>query len=98
MRRDDFIILPQSLQERFIATVKKRLPRKSFGYFLSARDAMTPSDFVLFEDNIRNSDDWKNKFESYGQYFVAHEDAGFVATPEETWRVQREIWAHVMVE
>jgi formylglycine-generating enzyme required for sulfatase activity/proteasome lid subunit RPN8/RPN11 len=98
MSQNDLIILPQSLQERFIATVKERLPRKSFGYFLSTPDTTTPSDFVLFEDNIRNSADWKGKFISYGQYFVEHDDAGFVATPEETWRLQKQIWARGMVE
>lgn len=98
MSQNDLIILPQSLQERFIAIVRERLPSKSFGYFLSTPDTTIPSDFVLFEDNIRNSADWKGKFISYGQYFVEHDDAGFVATAEETWRLQKEIWARGMVE
>jgi proteasome lid subunit RPN8/RPN11 len=29
---------------------------------------------------------------------VDHADAGFVATPEETWRLQKEIWSRGMVE
>jgi proteasome lid subunit RPN8/RPN11 len=43
----------------------------------------------MFEGNIRNRDDWRNVFESRGRYFVDHPDAGFVATPEESWRVQK---------
>lgn len=96
--RVDFLLLPQSLQERFIATVRERYPRKSFGYFLSTGDTTTPCDFVLFEDNIRNSDDWQGRFHSYGRYFIEHEDAGFVATPEESWRLQKLIWARGMIE
>jgi formylglycine-generating enzyme required for sulfatase activity/proteasome lid subunit RPN8/RPN11 len=61
-------------------------------------DACTPTDFILFNTNIRNSETWKTTFESYGQYFVEHEDAGFVATPEESWQVQNEIWQRGMVE
>lgn len=99
MRESDLIILPPPLRERFVATVRERLPRKSFGYFLSTVDgAGMPSDFVLFEDNIRNTDSWKGKFQSYGRYFIEHDDAGFVATPEETWRLQKEIWARGLME
>lgn len=95
----DTIVLSPDLQECFVATVKGRLPLKSFGYFLSATGPQgQPSDFVLFEDNIRNSLNWKGKFEAYGRYFVDHDDAGFVATPEEAWRVQKEIWTRGLVE
>lgn len=98
IQKEDFIVLPQSLRERFIATVKERSPVKSFGYFLSKGVGGAPSDFVLLENNIRNSEDWKGKFQAYGRYFVEHDDAGFVATPEEAWRLQKEIWARNMVE
>jgi formylglycine-generating enzyme required for sulfatase activity/proteasome lid subunit RPN8/RPN11 len=53
---------------------------------------------MLFETNTRNSSDWRDKFESYGRYFFEHEDAGFVSTPEESWRLQKQIWARGMVE
>src|SRR5579885_3040249 len=96
MSEDTVIVLPLALRERLLTTIKQRHPRKSFGYFISDKDTSTPTDFILFEDNIRNSDIWKTKFESYGQYFVEHDDAGFVATPEESWRVQNEIWRRDM--
>lgn len=88
-------ILPVApdLVERLASTVLERLPRKSFGYLLAAADSAVARDFVMFEENVRNSDDWKGRFESYGQYFIEHDDAGFVATPEESWRVQQEIWS-----
>lgn len=64
-----------------------RFPRKSFGYFLSGTKGGQPVEYVLMKENVR--DEWKDDFHSYGQYFVDHDDAGFVATPEETWRVER---------
>ncbi len=81
------------LLERLTTTLLQRFPRKSFGYLLSDDEQRQACDFALFEDNVRNSPEWKGCFESYGQYFVEHDDAGFVATPEESWRVQQEIWA-----
>lgn len=98
MSEDKAVVLPLPLRERLLASIRQRHPRKSFGYFISDKDPSTPTDFILFEDNIRNSDTWKTKFESYGQYFIEHDDAGFVATPEESWRVQNEIWKRDMVE
>lgn len=77
------------LHDRLLATVIGRLPRKSFGYLVTGSTPDRPSDFVLFEENIRHDDKWRPEFESRGRYFVDHPDAGFVATPEESWRVQR---------
>lgn len=99
MRHEDHtIVLSPALRERLIETIKHRYPQKSFGYLLSDVDAHTPTDFILFQANIRNSAPWKHTFESYGRYFIEHEDAGFVATPEESWQVQNEIWQRGMVE
>ncbi|HEY7123474.1 MAG TPA: SUMF1/EgtB/PvdO family nonheme iron enzyme [Ktedonobacterales bacterium] len=94
----EHILLPLALRERLLATIEQRLPKKSFGYLLSDGEAHRPLDFIVFEGNIRNDATWKEHFESFGQYFVDHEDAGFVATPEESWRVHNEIWARGMVE
>jgi formylglycine-generating enzyme required for sulfatase activity/proteasome lid subunit RPN8/RPN11 len=88
-----FAPVTPELLERLTTTLLQRFPRKSFGYLLSTPDQPLACDFALFEDNVRNSPEWRERFESYGQYFVEHEDAGFVATPEESWRVQQEIWA-----
>jgi len=92
------VVLPTALRERLLQTIQQRLPVKSFGFLIAPDQSAAPSDFVLFEDNIRNSDLWKPRFEAYGRYFVRHDDAGFVATPEESWRLQKVIWQRGMVE
>jgi proteasome lid subunit RPN8/RPN11 len=94
----DEVVLCHPLQERLLATVAARHPTKSFGYLISDRDATHPTDFVLFEQNVRNDAVWKPRFEAYGRYFVEHDDAGFVAAPEESWRLQKEIWRRGMFE
>lgn len=92
------VVLRPALRERLLRTIQQRQPTKSFGFLISPDESGTPSDFVLFEDNIRNSDFWRPRFEAYGRYFVRHDDAGFVATPEESWRLQKAIWKRGMVE
>jgi formylglycine-generating enzyme required for sulfatase activity/proteasome lid subunit RPN8/RPN11 len=98
MDSTDHVLLPLSLRDRLISTIKKRLPLKTFGYILSEAEGGLPADFVFFESNIRNTPLWQNRFHSYGSYFVQHEDAGFVASPEESYKVQMEIWKRGMVE
>src|ERR1051326_2574481 len=94
----DAIVLAPGLIDRLIATVRERFPNKSYGYLVSEGDPKTATDFVLFETNVRNIGVWKERFEAYGKYFVEHDNAGFVTTPEEAWRVQKAIWARGMVE
>jgi proteasome lid subunit RPN8/RPN11 len=94
----DAIVLTESLCERLLAVVAERHPQKSFGYLLSATGPRRPTDFVTFEGNMRNSAGWRRKFESFGRYFVDHADAGFVTTPEESWRVAQEIAARGLDE
>jgi proteasome lid subunit RPN8/RPN11 len=90
--------MPRGLRERLVATVVDHHPRKAFGYLISDVDERHPVDWILFESNVRNADGWKQEFESWGRYFVQHSDAGFVATPEESWRVQQQIWERGMFE
>jgi formylglycine-generating enzyme required for sulfatase activity/proteasome lid subunit RPN8/RPN11 len=92
------VVLRPALRERLLRTIQQRLPRKSFGFLISSEESGTPEDFVLFEGNIRNSEVWKPQFEAYGRYFVQHDDAGFVALPEECWRLQKAIWKRGMAE
>lgn len=92
------IAFPRTLRDRLVTTITERFPEKSFGYLLSDTGAGEPRDFVLFRDNIRNDEVWQPHFHEYGRYFVEHDDAGFVATPEEAWRVQKEIWSRGMFE
>jgi proteasome lid subunit RPN8/RPN11 len=98
MPEDPHILMPAALLDRLVATIRERLPEKCFGYIVSDVSDTTPSDFFLFRENVRNSPDWKDRFESYGRYFVDHADAGFVATSEESWRVQNEIWRRDLFE
>lgn len=94
----DAIVMDAPLYERFVATVRRRFPRKSFGYFISSIGPDRPTDFILLDENVRNAATWKPRFEAYGRYFVDHDDAGFVATPTEVWRVQKRIWDRGMFE
>src|SRR4051812_5559233 len=87
------IEIPLALHERLVATVAARFPRKTFGYFVAGPDDRAPTDFVIYEDNLRNEPGWRPDFVSRGRYFVEHDDAGFVASPAEVWRIQRELWA-----
>ena len=95
---EDAIVLTESLRKRLLAVVAERHPQKSFGYLLSAAGPTRPTDFVRFEGNMRNSAGWRRKFESFGRYFVDHADAGFVTTPEESWRVAQDIAARGLDE
>jgi formylglycine-generating enzyme required for sulfatase activity/proteasome lid subunit RPN8/RPN11 len=94
----DTVVFPRALYDELVSETCRRYPRKVFGYLLSRSAALTPSDFILFDENIRNSEFWQPEFHSYGDYFVTHADAGFVATPEESWRVQKEIWSRGLYE
>ena len=87
----DRIVLPVGVRDRLLATVRARFPRKTFGYLLSPGAPAEATDFITLEVNVRNADRWRAEFHSYGRYFVEHDDAGFVATPEESWRAQKEI-------
>jgi proteasome lid subunit RPN8/RPN11 len=88
----DSIHVPGQLLESLVDAVRRIFPTKAFGYLTSAIGAAYPTDFVLFRENLRNEDEWRPKFESYGDYFVAHPDAGFVASPEESLRIQKLLW------
>jgi proteasome lid subunit RPN8/RPN11 len=93
MHDETGIVLRQELHDRLLGTVRRRWPEKSFGYLISTVGPEHPTDYLLFEGNVRNGHDWQPVFHAYGTYFVEHDDAGFVATPEESWRVQKEMWA-----
>ena len=92
------LLLSRSLHDTFLDVLLGRYPQKSFGYLVSAGDPRRITDFIVFQDNIRNVVGWRDTFESYGRYFVEHADAGFVATPEESWAVQQRISDHQLVE
>jgi proteasome lid subunit RPN8/RPN11 len=97
-RSADLLILGTALRDRLIATAVARFPLKTFGYLLARDDPLEPVDFVIYRDNIRNDVVWRDRFEAYGRYFVDHSDAGFVATPQESWDIQQEIARRDLVE
>lgn len=80
------------LLERFIRDVRSRLPKKSFGYFVSDRPGGQPVDYVLFEQDDRLKE--SERFENFGEYYKNHLDAGFIATAEETWMVEQKLRKH----
>lgn len=86
------IVFSVELFDRLVETVRTRFPEKTFGYLLSDVDSRTPTDFLVFRENVRNTPAWQGEFHARGRYFVDNDDAGFVASPEETWRMQQEIW------
>jgi proteasome lid subunit RPN8/RPN11 len=88
----------RDLYDRLVSTVQTRFPIKTFGYLLAEPGSSHPVDFIVFERNVRNDDEWRPRFESYGRYFVEHHDAGFVASAQESLRMQREIWQRGLAE
>lgn len=86
------IVFSIDLFDRLVGTIHARFPEKTFGYLVSDVDSHTPTDFVVFTENVRNTPDWQGEFHSRGQYFIDNDDAGFVASPEEAWRIQKAIW------
>lgn len=87
--RPNAVFIPSSLLDSLVGSIQAIFPKKAFGYLVSRAGEFDPIDFVLFQDNVRNDDAWRPRFESYGEYFIAHPDAGFVATPEESLRVEQ---------
>jgi sulfatase modifying factor 1 len=77
---DDTVVLPSSLVDDILAYVVVRYPGKSFGYLAAPVGDDQPSAFIGFEEGRRPD------FESRG-----HPDAGFVATEDESRRVQRRL-------
>jgi proteasome lid subunit RPN8/RPN11 len=92
------LVFPRTLYDRLVAVAVDRHPVKSFGYLVSRGPPRQPADFVLFEGNDRNDALWQPEFRRRGRYFVDHDDAGFVATPEESWRVQKSLMARGLFE
>ena len=89
MTDTDAVVLPASLATALISYATDRFPRKCFGYLVAPQGAAQPTEFVAFTDNVRNGEEWQPEFWRRGRYFVDHEDAGFVATADESLRVQK---------
>jgi proteasome lid subunit RPN8/RPN11 len=98
MRETQAVVFPRAVYDRLVAVAVDRHPVKSFGYLVSDGPAHRPVDFVLFQDNDRNDARWQPEFWSRGRYFVDNDDAGFVASSEESWRVQKLLMARGLFE
>jgi proteasome lid subunit RPN8/RPN11 len=90
--------IPEPVLASLVDAISTSFPKKCFGYLVAEAGGTTPIDFVLFHDNHRNDRAWRPRFEAYGEYFVAHPDAGFVASPEESLRVQQLLWQRDLCE
>lgn len=80
------IIFKKHCLEKFTKEVMRIFPQKAFGYFLSSQPFGDPEEYIMFQDNSR--DDYNELFENYGNYYVTNK-AGFVSTPEETFKAER---------
>lgn len=89
MQSTECVSLHPELINRFTIAVKEKFPKKAFGYFLAPIGDTCPSDFIIFNDDIRN--DWRELFEQYGNYYKRNQDAGFLTTPEETYSIEKYI-------
>lgn len=83
------ISINAQLMLSFCNDVRKTFPQKAFGIFLSEKKGGNPVEYIIFSEDIRN--EWKDLFENYGNYYKRNEDAGFLATPEETYRIEKYI-------
>lgn len=88
---DNEILFSKEILQRFESEVKKRYPKKAFGYFLSSEINGQPDDFIMFNNDVRNT--WKEEFEEYGKYYIRNDDAGFLSTEEEVYEVTKKIQA-----
>lgn len=86
---DDKLIFSKDLLNRFIDQVKNKYPKKSFGYFLSNEEGGQPDSYIIFKDDVRN--EMKDEFEQYGNYYKRNQDAGFLTSQEEMYKVHKKI-------
>lgn len=83
------IVMKKEVYEKFVAKVREKYPKKSFGYFLASKGCDDPIDFYIFDEDVRN--DMKEEFEKYGEYYKIHEDAGFLASDEEVVKFHKDL-------
>jgi hypothetical protein len=65
------------------------LPRKAYGV-IGGTDLYHPSSVYQCFSNLRNTPDFKEYFESFGDFYK-NPDRGFVVSAEEVWSVTREM-------
>ena len=81
--------------DTFIKEIQDTFPQKAFGYFLASSYEGPVKEYIIFKDNIRK--EYNELFEKYGNYYVTN-NAGFVSTPEETFKVEKYIQKNKLVK
>ena len=85
----------EGVLKAFTNEIVDTFPRKAFGFFLASSYNGPVEEYIIFKDNIRK--DYNELFENYGNYYVTN-NAGFVATPEETFKAERYIQKNGLVK
>lgn len=81
------IELKRSLCSAVIEKIKLNLPVSTSGVFIADTQYGSPDEFRVFRTNVRNSEEWKPFFESYGGHHTERDDTGFVVGPEEMFEL-----------
>lgn len=82
----------QDLLRQFARDILAAYPRKTFGYFFGPEnevDHRVVTRYRIFEDDARSTAKVDEYFTSNGAYYRNNANAGFLATPEETMRLER---------
>ena len=90
-KREENINFKRELYGDLITTCTKRLPIQTYGLFSSSKDCYHPEKVHIFYSNLRNNPEWKQIFESYGEFYQKHSDAGFVSSPNELVKIEKKI-------
>lgn len=85
----EILRIKEKIREDFVKATQERYPKKAYGFFLSDKPDGDVESFILFEEDQRDS--WKDLFEAYGNYYVRNHNAGFLASPEEMYRINKKI-------
>lgn len=79
------VFLSDSLFEELIRTCLQPLPNKAYG-LVGGDDIYHPKSIYPCSTNLRNEPEWKEVFESYGEFY-RNPDLGFVISGEEVKNV-----------
>lgn len=91
----DKIIFNKEVLSSFVKQNRDTYPRKSFGYFLEKKGRPETSNKVVVDDFYIFSEDDRNEFEDefmkFGNYYETNKNAGFIASQEEMWELEKKI-------
>jgi proteasome lid subunit RPN8/RPN11 len=81
------IILSRELTETLIKICLEALPHKAYG-LIGGPSIFLPKSFYPCCTNLRNTPEWKEIFESYGDFYK-NPDLGFVIAPDEVHQAMK---------